>query len=318
MQAVGVDLGFGAVKAVWHGGKAVFPSVWSEAPEGDASSWGLAGAPAPLEVDGRRVIVGPAADRRPGAHRPFGDGRLADPEALPLLAAALWASGVQGDVSLGSGTPLGRFGVERDAARHALEGRSLRLSCNGHQTTVRIARLVLRPQGVGAALWLLTRDLLPAAGLAVIVDIGTRTTEIVTLDLADASPVLPLCWSTAVGVTQAAESLAAEAEAATNWPPPADLCLARLRGQSPTWYRRALPEPGPHLDRLASTIRADILRRVGDAAGRVAALALVGGGCVLLADRLHGALPGAAVALTADEAVAANAEGYRTAALAQA
>lgn len=312
MQAVGVDLGFGAVKAVWHGGKAVFPSVWSEAPEGDASSWGLAGAPAPLEVDGRRVIVGPAADRLPGAHRPFGDGRLADPEALPLLGAALWAAGVQGDVSLGSGTPLGRFGVERDAARQALEGRTLRLSCDGHQTTVRIARLVLRPQGVGAALWLLTRDLLPADGLGVVVDVGTRTTDVVVLDLADASPVVPLCFSVAVGVATAAESLAAGAEG--NWPPPVDLCIARLRGQSPTWHGQALPEPGPHLDRLAGTLRADIQRRIGDAAGRVSALALVGGGSVLLGDRLHDALPGSVVHLSAEEAVLANAEGYRAAA----
>lgn len=318
MQAIGVDLGFGAVKAVWHGGKAVFPSVWSEAPEGDATTWGLGQGAAALEVDGRRVIVGPAADRLPGAHRPFGDGRLADPEALPLLAAALWASGVQGDVALGSGTPLARFAAERDAARRALEGRTLHLACDDHATTVRIARLVLRPQGVGAALWLLTRDLLPTDGLAVIVDVGTRTTEIVTLDLADASPVLPLCWSTAVGVTQAAESLAAEAEAATHWPPPVDQCIARLRGQSPTWHGQALPEPGPHLDRLAGTLRADILRRIGDAAGRVSAVALVGGGCVLLGDRLRGALPGAAIPLSPEEAVFANAEGYRAAALAQA
>lgn len=318
MQAVGVDVGFGSVKTVWHGGKAVFPAVWSEAPEGDASSWGLAGAPAPLEVDGRRVIVGPAADRRPGGHRPFGDGRLADPEALPLLAAALWAAGVCGDVVLGSGMPLGAFAQEHPAARRALEGVSLRLACDGHATTVRVARLVLRPQGVGAALWLLAQGRLPTDGLGVVVDVGTRTTEVVTLDLADASPVLPLCWSTAVGVTQAAESLATETQATTHWPPPVDLCEARLRGHSPTWHGHTLPEAAPHLDRLAGTLRADIQRRIGDAAGRVTAVALVGGGGVLLGSRLANLLPGVVVALSPEEAVFANAEGYRGAAPAQA
>ena len=96
-----------------------------------------------------------------GHGRPFADGRLADPETLPLLAAALWQAGVEGDVALGSGPPLGRFAAEKNAARAALEGRVLRLSDGARERTVRIARLVLRPQGVGPALYLAARGLLP-------------------------------------------------------------------------------------------------------------------------------------------------------------
>ncbi len=208
MQAIGVDLGYGVTKVAGPDGRTAFASAWVPHTSG-AEAWGIGAADHPLTLDGRTAMVGDRAASRPGAHRPFGDGRLADPEALPLLAAALWRSGVQGDVVLGSGTPLGMFAVERTAAKAALEGRTLTLGDGVRQRTVRIARLVLRPQGVGAALWLLARGVMCATdGYAVVVDVGTRTTDVLTLAPPDHSPVMPLCFSLEAGVATAAATRA--------------------------------------------------------------------------------------------------------------
>jgi hypothetical protein len=145
VDALGIDLGYGLTKWSHGSARGSLASVWR--PDGaGAEDWGLARPPV-LFVDGQPVVAGEPAATHPGARRPFADGRLADPEALPLLAAALWQAGVEGDVVLGSGPPLGRFAAERDAARAALEGRTLRLGDGARERMVRIARLVLRPQG---------------------------------------------------------------------------------------------------------------------------------------------------------------------------
>lgn len=316
MQALGVDLGFGAVKVAGALGRVSFASAWAPHTPG-AEAWGIGAGEHPLLVDGRPVVVGDRAASRPGVRRPFADGRLADPEVLPLLGAALWRAGVQGDVVLGSGTPLGRFAQERAAARAALQGRVLALAEGGHETRVRIARLVLRPQGVGAALSLAARGRLPGGtGYVVVLDVGARTTDVLTLEAGDLSPVMLLCFSLEAGVATAAEALAAAAQAATGHLPPADVAQAALR-EAQTWHGRPVGGPdasGPCLDALAATIRAEVQRRFGAAVGRIAALAVVGGGGVLLRERLVGALPGECLAVADEEAVFSNAEGFRWAA----
>jgi len=105
MAAVGVDLGYGAVKVAGPDGRtAQFPAWWApHAPE--AARWGMGSAPRPVTVDGVPVLVGEGAAFRPGARRPFRDGRLCDPDARPLLAAALWRAGAEGPVALGTGMP---------------------------------------------------------------------------------------------------------------------------------------------------------------------------------------------------------------------
>ena len=311
MDSLGVDMGYGLCKWAHSASRGCFASVWR--PDGTGTEgWGMAG-PAVLSVDGVPLVIGDAAASHPAARRPFGDGRLADPETLPLLAAALWQAGVDGEVALGSGPPLGSFAAEKDAARAALEGRALRLSDGARERTVRIARLVLRPQGVGAALYLAARGLLPpAGGYAVVVDVGTRTTDVMTASLRDLSPVFDLCCSFGLGVATAANALARDVQRRTGHLPPFDLSAAALR-EPQLWQGGSVGGPdeaAPHLDALAAAIRREIHRVFGDAAQQVAALAPVGGGAVLLGERLRGLLPGRLVAMTDQEKVQANAVGF--------
>ena len=83
------------------------------------------------------------------------------------------------------------------------------------------------------------------------------------------------------------------------------------------WHGRTFGGPaeaGPHLDALAETIAAELRRRLGGDLGRVAATALVGGGALLLGDRLSAMAPGSPVPVRLEEAVFANALGYTWAA----
>jgi hypothetical protein len=311
MDAVGVDMGYGQTKWAHGAARGTLASVWHPA-DGAGADWGL-GGPAVLSVDGRPAVAGEDAACHPGARRPFGDGRLADPEALPLLGAALWQAGVEGDVALGSGPPLGSFAAERDAARAALEGRTIRLGDGRRERTFRIARLVLRPQGVGAALYLAARRQLPAGGgYAVVVDVGTRTTDVMAASLRDLSPVFDLCCSLGLGVATAANALGRDVQRRTGHLPPFGVAEAALRAPQP-WQGGTvggLEDASPYLDALAAAIRREVQRVFGDAAQQVAAIAPVGGGAVLLGERLEGLLPGRVVPMTEHEMVQANALGF--------
>ena len=311
MDAVGVDMGYGQTKWAHGAARGALASVWHPA-DGAGADWGL-GGPAVLSVDGRPAVAGEDAACHPGARRPFGDGRLAYPEALPLLGAALWQAGVEGDVALGSGPPLGSFAAERDAARAALEGRTIRLGDGRRERTVRIARLVLRPQGVGAALYLAARGLLPpGGGYAAVIDVGTRTTDVLTTALRDLSPVPELCCSLGLGVATAANAMAHEAQRRSGHLPPFDVAADALRQDQP-WHGGAMGGPeeaAPHLDALAAAIRREVQRVFGDGAQRVAAIALVGGGAALLGGRMADLLPGRVVPLTDEERLHANAVGF--------
>lgn len=191
---------------------------------------------------------------------------------------------------LGSSTPLGAFAQERAAARAALEGRTLHLSDDRRERTVRIARVVLRPQGVGAALFLASQGRMPAGpGYGLVQDIGNRTTDVLCLELRDLAPVAALSFSLESSVSTVAGALAAALQRATGHLPPPDLAQAELTDLA-TWHGRTFGEPaeaGPHLDALAEAIAAELRRRLGGNLGRVAATALVGGGALLLESR-HG------------------------------
>ncbi len=316
MQVVAADIGYGQVKWVAGSRRGRFEAAWAPHTP-DAEAWGLGSQPEVLRVGDEVVIAGDRAASLPGAHRPFGAGRLADPEALPLLAQALWESGAEGEVVLGSGTPLGAFAQERAAARAAMEGRTLHLSDGRRERTVRIAGVVLRPQGVGAALFLASRSgLSDRHGALRAVDVGSRTTDVLCLELRDLTPVAALCFSLESGVSTVAGALAASIQRATGHLPPPDLAQAALMGPA-AWHGQICGGPaeaGPHLDALAETIAAELRRRLGGDLGRVTATALVGGGALLLGDRLTTRCPGCPLPVRPEEAVFANALGYMWAA----
>ncbi|MDA8147050.1 MAG: ParM/StbA family protein, partial [Thermaerobacter sp.] len=177
---IAVDIGYGDTKVVGADGRRHrFPSRW--APH-RAASWGIGSTARVLSVDGREPFAyGEAADGLPGCREPQEDGRLTDPATLPLLAAAIHAARVPdgAEVVLGSGLPLGSYDLEAHAAREALRGRTLAIGQGKDVRRVTIRKVVLRPQGVGAALHLVATGVLRAtSGLLLVVDVGSRTTDV--------------------------------------------------------------------------------------------------------------------------------------------
>ena len=144
-----------------------------------------------------------------------------------------------------------------------------------------------------------------------IVDAGTRTTDVLTCDGVDMSPVEGLSFSLETGVAAAAGKVAARAQSETGHLPPPDVAGRVLLGEAVVWHGRRAGGAAEALDAVASEVRAEVGRRFGKDVGRVLATAVVGGGGVLLRDRLAGLLPGETVAATPEEMLFANALGFQ-------
>ncbi len=317
MHIVAVDIGYGDAKVVGADGRRhSFPSRW--APHRTAA-WGIGATAKVLTLDGGEpFVVGQGADGLPACREPQSDGRLSDPATLPLLAAALSVARLPdgAEVALGSGLPLGSYDLEAPAAREALRGRTLAIGAGKELRQVTIRRVVLRPQGVGAALHLVASGWLRArSGLVLILDVGSRTTDVLVLHARTLEPIAELSGSLALGVGDAAAALAQEIATQAGFVPPAALAreaLAREAVHRGKTYGGA-KAAAPHLDVLAGRITDGLRAMLREALDAVAALALVGGGAVLLADRLAD-LPGERVRCPAADMPFANALGYRLAA----
>ena len=314
---IGIDVGYGDTKVVGPDGRRhCSPSRW--APH-RATAWGIGHAAKVLTLGGGEpFVVGEAADGLPGVREPQADGRLADPATLPLLVAALHAAKLPdgAEVALGSGLPLGRFDAEAPAAREALRGRTLVIGQGKDVRRVTIRKVVLRPQGVGAALHLVATGALHArSGLVLVVDVGSRTCDVLALHARTLEPIPELSGSLALGVGDAAAALAQQIAAQAGFVPPAALAREALahevvyRGETYGGSRMA----APHLDMLAGRVSDGLRSLLRESLDAVSALALVGGGAVLLGSRLAD-LPGERVRCPAADAPYANALGYRVSA----
>ena len=310
MEIVAIDLGYGSVKvAMADGRRMAFPARFAPAREAD-SGWGLGHDSHPLSVNGNLVVVGAAAAGLPGVREPIGDARLGDPDSMPLLAAALWDAHVEGDVVLASGLPLGAFSTEAEPARRALHARTLRLARGRVQRQVRIGRVLLRPQGVGAALHLYsTGRLQRGPGWAAVVDIGARTTDALVVDRETMRPVRELSLSLDRGLAQA---IAEMAGGGGIYPLPIDLAERALRDPV-QWHGRTVGGPdeaAPILQALAGQIGDVLAHRWGGEIGRMVQTVLVGGGGALLAPHMGTLFPVPPTAVPVRDAIYANASGY--------
>lgn len=311
MQPVSIDLGYGRVKVIGPDGRRrQFAARYAPY---EATGWGIGkDVPTLCVNDGPPFIAGDKAASLPGARQPLRDDRLGDPDSLELLGAALATAGVEGDVILGTGLPLSAFQREAPSARETLQGRTLNITRGNVTRRIHIRRIVLRPQGVGAALWLYTEGLLRNThGLGVVVDVGSRTTDVLTVMFPDLSPVRSLSFSLEIGM---GDAIRAMQELGVDYPLPLDVAEAAL-GAPVSWRGRTIGGPTaaePVLKQLAGRIEDEILQRLRAEAGRLTAVALVGGGASVLSGNFSlGMVP---MKVPAKDAIFANALGYQLAA----
>jgi actin-like ATPase involved in cell morphogenesis len=321
MVSVGIDLGYGDTKVIGvDGRREKFPSRWARY---DAKSWGFGGSILSLAVDdGEPFIFGENATGA-GVREPLGDGRLSSADSLPLLAAALWISGAgdggaQTSISLGSGTPLGTFDQEVAAARESLEGKTLTIKANNGQTRqIHIEKLVVRPQGVGAALYLVEKGLVKSQpGYGLVVDVGSRTTDVLTINLMNMEPVVEMSFSIEAGIGDAVSNIGKLIARQTGFVVPTD--VARQALTSPVMFKQRQvggAEVGaPILKELSNRILDSLRANLRGELDRVTALIPVGGGAALIGQTLDVLAPGALVTAAPEDLQFANALGYKDAA----
>lgn len=321
MDVIGIDLGYGETKVICPDGSRIkFPSRWKVH---DNESWGFGGSVSVLSLDGGpRFTFGDAAIGE-NTREPLGDGRLSDRDSLPLLAAALWSSGVgaetgSANVIVGSGTPLGRFHLEAKEAKNTLLNRTFSIEGReGDARQIKISQLVMRPQGVGAALHLLDRELISQElGYGMIVDIGTRTTDVLTVNLSDMEPVVDMSFSMQEGVGNAVSSMNRLIARETGYTAPTDVALRALVHE--VNYRQRVvggeDKGKPILDVLAGKIVDRIRNTMRGELDRVTALIPVGGGARLIGSDLERLAPGTLVEVPDEDKQFSNALGYYDAA----
>ncbi len=322
MITIGIDLGYGDTKIVGETNKKEkFPSRWS--PQ-DAREWGLGGNIPVLSVNGGETFT--YGDNAIGSHirEPLGDNRLSDPDSLPLLGAALWLSdaGKGGggnaeakNIVLGSGIPLGYFESYVPIATEALEGKTITVKdLSGKTKKFHISKLIMRPQGVAAALYLLDQGIIKKQyGYGVIVDIGSRTTEVITLNLKNMEPIVPMSFTIELGVGDAVSEIGKAISKETGFIIPSDVALDAL--SEPVFFKqREVGGPkvsGPILTSLTSRILDKLRDNLREELDRISALVPVGGGSALLGKELEVLAPSTLIPVKPLDAQFANALGYK-------
>jgi len=324
---VGVDLGYGFVKAVSESGeRALFPSVVGSG--GPRALAGLFGEKRASE-DRYHVVVrafgaasggSPAAEERfvgdlalresPDASRAFDSDRADHPSTLALLAVALGLlAGDRGPAHLGTGLPLQYYSGQKERFRRALEGLSAEvefLSPPLGKRRVSVGRVTLFPQAAGAFFAQLLDesgrvrdpDLARGGGLVGVVDVGYKTADFLAVDVGDGLAVRDrlsgtLDWGTSA-VTRAVQR---QIEAASGRVVDAVAVDAALHGPGVLYVWGAeyrVSEMAREARREAARAIADHLElRWGDALGLMRRVYFAGGGAADLWEHLRRIHPAA-------------------------
>lgn len=321
MDVVGIDLGFGETKIICPDGSRVkFPSRWKIH---ENESWGFGGQTPILSLDGGPYFTFGDSAVGENTREPLGDGRLSDKDSLNLIASALWMSGVgkkdgTAEVVLGSGTPLGRFEIEVEDSRASLIRKNFKME-NRHDEyrEIKLSKLVMRPQGVGAALYLLDKGLIrQEIGCGLIIDIGTRTTDVLTINLADMEPIVEMSFTVQEGMGNAISSMSREIARETGYTAPSDIALKALTEE--VNYRQRIvggrSKGKPILDFLIGKIIDKVRGTMRGELDRVTALIPVGGGARLIGKDMEVLAPGTLVEVKDEDMQYANVLGFYDAA----
>ncbi|KPV47619.1 MULTISPECIES: ParM/StbA family protein [Acidiplasma] len=319
MITIGLDLGYGDTKVISENEQRyIFPSRWAKA---ESRNWGIGGNIPIISVDdGDSFVFGKDAIGS-GVRQPQEDSRLSDPNSYPLLAAALWVTNLgkeNTEVTLASGTQLGSFEKEVEKARNLLEGKTIKIkSSAGEEQKFTISKLVMRPQGVGAAIYLLNRGLIRKQyGNAVIIDIGFRTTDVLTINMENMEPIVELSFTIQAGVGDVVSGISKVIAKETGFIVPADVARDAISSKV-VYSQKEVGGPivsQPLLDALAQKVIDDMRENMREDLDRITALIPVGGGSILVGQKLDELAPGHMVKVPVEDMQFTNVLGYRIAA----
>jgi plasmid segregation protein ParM len=318
VRVLSVDVGYSHVKAVSTSGKrALFPSVVAPARELTLADLSRNGIGHRVEIQNlageiKKFFVGELAIREGGQAATFTMEREKhthpNHDVLLLAAARLLDAGA--GVTLVAGLPVAYYRVQRQELEKHLMSLHASVSVDGLPfTRVSFGKVIVYPQAAGA---LLTAPDLPGSGLVCILDVGYKTSDYVTAEIANgqARPVSSLCGSVEAGVHDA-ESMVAAAYQAKTGAPANPARLAEILRSGRAYFRGReidLSSEAAEARRAVAQAIADrVLAELGDRADEISRFYLAGGGAEALPELLD-FLPGVVVKLY--EAQWANAQGF--------
>lgn len=192
---IGVDVGYGYVKAVAENGESLlFPSVVGTGFERKMEKLFHGGQSESdnydLVVKGdeeQHYFVGNLAIlQSPDAARPFSDDRSKAEEIQPALLTSIGKLCKGEKVTLVTGLPLEPFFKQAPLLKSSLEKMSgINVSVNGEESTIEFEQVIMFPQAVAAMYSVLKRNNIGASGVVGLIDMGFRTTDIIMFDLAE-------------------------------------------------------------------------------------------------------------------------------------
>lgn len=204
-QILATDVGYRQLKFVSRKKEGVFKAVIApETSAADKDTYNVLSKASPLVVDGQAYWTGEDAMYQPSAITSAQNQRMTTELAKILVAAAVWESELEGEVTLSTGLPLDLYAKERALTESTWLNRKMVIEKDGIRREIIFNRVELLPQGIAALLYALSlkkiADLWPTSGLVTLTDIGERTTDIATVRADTLEPIRGLCFSIETGI----------------------------------------------------------------------------------------------------------------------
>lgn len=299
-KILAIDIGYGDTKVRVDNNVFKFKSGFApyrHADLGLGSTYGLSISIDDLSIG--PVIVGDPSVHYPGFIEPSENKRLGTEDGLPLLAEAVVRAGISGDIVLSTGAPIDLYQSEKDNLKKWLNRVIKIRTTNNTSHDIRIVEAITRPQGIASAIYLASEEKFPKEhGIALIIDPGSRTTDVISISLPSLDPIKSLCFSIPVGVSDLFNGIATSLGKELNGFRPKRNIVQKQYANKFFEFRGKKVELQPIIeankDIILGQLENEIRKRIGDQADDIIAIAGSGGGALddLLGNILTRLYPG--------------------------
>ena len=224
---LGVDIGYGLVKATGNNSQVIFPSVvapftanlfgdvFKTKPEYEVVIKNLDGINEATKLVGEAALNSKLAKGLSQQEKPAFEHDLLLIMAVYLLSER--ETNIQADI--GVGLPLSYYRFQKQALYERLKSIDVLVVVNEVEKRIRFNSIEIFPQGAGA---LLSYDKLPRGEYFGLIDIGTYTTDFFIIQIKNnvPFPIYEACGSIEIGMYQAEKILANYYESITGVPLP--------------------------------------------------------------------------------------------------
>ncbi|MEM3486596.1 MAG: ParM/StbA family protein [Candidatus Methanomethyliaceae archaeon] len=304
MFPIGIDIGYGYTKGSVKSqvlSDLVFPSLISKLTHrnvgdlfGSMEGWdnlrvGLSGS-----VDGNYAVGELAMLEGHAATLSFDQnktGQIGTAVLLATMCAALSSTNME--LALVSGLPLDYYQAQKGEFLEYLRGFNARVEFlsgprRGFGRTVKFGKVGVLPQSAGAYFHIIAQQRAVPRGLAVVIDVGFKTTDILVMN--GVMPVEELSGTEEIGTNTVAQAVSKDLVAQLGVKPPVEMCEAAVRTGRVFFRGQEINLNGTLAEAktaMAKKLAASLKVRLGSSlefSSKAHEIYLVGGGAEILRD----------------------------------